>query len=124
MAEVEIMRKIQIAMSTVGARVFRNNVGLGWIGRSKKFTKTETITVHAGDVLIREARPLHAGLVEGSGDLIGWTEKGKFLSVEVKTESGRLSPEQRAFKDTVNAAGGLAIVARSTEEAINGLSNG
>lgn len=35
----------------------------------------------------------------GSSDIIGFTSDGKFLSVEVKTGTGRLTPLQVDFKD-------------------------
>lgn len=116
--EDDIMRKIQIGLSTVGARVFRNNVGLGWIGKPIRFTKTEYIEVHAGDVLLRNARPLHAGLIEGSSDLIGWSANGRFLACEVKTANGKPTEKQVDFINAVKAAGGVAFIARSNEDAI------
>jgi dihydroxyacid dehydratase/phosphogluconate dehydratase len=40
-----------------------------------------------------------------------------FASIEVKTPTGRIRPEQRAWLETVQAAGGIAGVARSVEDA-------
>jgi dihydroxyacid dehydratase/phosphogluconate dehydratase len=40
-----------------------------------------------------------------------------FASIEVKTPTGRIRPEQRAWMETVQAAGGIAGVARSVEDA-------
>jgi len=40
-----------------------------------------------------------------------------FTSIEVKTPTGRLRPEQRQWIDAVTAAGGIAGVARSVEDA-------
>ena len=40
-----------------------------------------------------------------------------FTSLEVKAERGRVSPEQRQWLEAVQAAGGIAGVARSVEEA-------
>lgn len=116
--ETDLMRRIQIVLSGMGARVFRNNTGLGWIGRVQRFTTRTTVIVNPEDVVIRGARPLHAGLIEGSSDLIGWTDTGKFLAVEVKTETGRATGEQMNFINAVAAAGGVAFVARSTEDVI------
>jgi hypothetical protein len=42
-----------------------------------------------------------------------------FLSIEVKTPTGRLRPEQRQWLDAVQAAGGIAGVARSVEDALH-----
>ncbi len=40
----------------------------------------------------------------------------RFLSIEVKTPSGRLSPEQETWQAAVQKAGGIAVVARSVED--------
>ena len=41
-----------------------------------------------------------------------------FTSVEVKTATGRVSTEQRQWLEAVQAAGGIAGVARSVEDAL------
>jgi hypothetical protein len=66
------MRQIQVALCGIGLRLFRNNTGMGWVGKLFRPTRVMTIAVGPGDVLLREAFPLHAGLCEGSSDLIGW----------------------------------------------------
>jgi hypothetical protein len=38
-----------------------------------------------------------------------------FLSVEVKTRNGRMRPEQKTWMETVNKAGGIAIVEREAK---------
>jgi hypothetical protein len=40
-----------------------------------------------------------------------------FTSIEVKSATGRLRPEQRQWMEAVQAAGGIAGVARSVEDA-------
>lgn len=109
--------------------MFRQNVGVGWVGKSWRCPKGgTTVTLSAGDVVVRNARPLHAGLCEGSGDLIGWRTVeitpemvgqriAQFVSLEAKEGSGRLSPEQRNWRDQVRAAGGVAEEVRSVEDA-------
>lgn len=55
----------------------------------------------------------------GGADLIGMLRVGPlgvFLAVEVKTETGRLSPEQRMYGELVANSGGVFIVARSVED--------
>lgn len=99
-------------------RLFRNNVGLGWVGKSERMKD--------GSVLIENARPLHAGLIKGSSDLIGWhsievtpallgRRVAVFVGLEAKTGSGRLEPEQIAFIAAVQRAGGIAGEARTVE---------
>jgi dihydroxyacid dehydratase/phosphogluconate dehydratase len=69
------------------------------------------------------------GLARGSADLIGYRsititpemvgqQVAVFASIEVKTPTGRIRPEQRAWMETVQAAGGIAGVARSVEDAL------
>lgn len=131
--ETNIQRRIADAVSGIGrwTRVFRNNVGTGWVGcgRPIRVDRPTKVELRPGDVLLRNARPLHAGLREGSADLIGWhgieitpDMVGKrlaiFLSVEVKTEDGETSREQDNWQEQVRAAGGISMVARSPEEAV------
>lgn len=128
MTEQGVMRAILLACSRGAARLFRQNVGTGWVGESTRFSRASTVSVQQGDVLIRNARPLHAGLCEGSSDLIGWrtvevTPKmvgqrlAVFAAVEVKSERGRPTTQQKAFITAVSRAGGIAGVARSVEDA-------
>ena len=56
----------------------------------------------------------------GGSDLIGFTPRNGiavFTTIEVKTKTGRISPEQQNFIDVIRRAGGIAGVARSPEEA-------
>jgi len=68
------------------------------------------------------------GLARGSADLIGWRtititpdmvgqQLAVFTSIEVKTEHGRVRPEQHAWQRTVSDAGGIAGIARSVRDA-------
>lgn len=132
MTESLLLKQIQVAASSLGARLFRNNVGLGWVGEVIRPAKPVTVSVTPGDILIRRARPLHAGLCEGSGDLIGFKSiqitpemvgrtVAVFASVEVKTHHTRTTKEQFAFQNAVREAGGIGIIARTKEEALGGL---
>ena len=56
----------------------------------------------------------------GGSDLIGWTTRNGiavFTAIEVKTATGRVSPEQENFINVVRRAGGIAGIARSVEDA-------
>ncbi len=107
MSEQRIQQEIRLAISHGNTKVFRNNTG--------------TLRDQNG-------RPVQFGLARGSADLIGWrtvtitpemvgTQVAVFLSIEVKTPTGRLRPEQQQWLDAVQAAGGIAGVARSVEDA-------
>ena len=114
MNESNIMRLIQVAVSKLGARVFRNQVGT---------------------YQLKDGRWLSSGLVRGASDLIGWTSRivtqdmvskkvAIFTAIEIKTKKGKTAQEQDAFIDAVKQAGGYAFVARTEEDAMRNLSNG
>ena len=105
-SEQTIQQHIRLACSTGNTRLFRNNTGT-----------------------LRDAngRPVQFGLCKGSADLIGWTTRtvtpemvgqqvAIFTSIEVKTPTGRVRPEQQQWLAAVQAAGGIAAVARSVAD--------
>ena len=76
----------------------------------------------------RTGRLVTFGLARGSADLIGWrtitvtqamvgTRLAVFTSIEVKTPTGRVKPEQQAWLEAVQGAGGIAVIARSVPDA-------
>ena len=128
------MQAIMLALSRAGVRIFRNNVGMGWCGEGKTFCARApcTVSLQPGDVVLRKARPLHAGLFKGSGDLIGWrpvtitqamvgTTIAQIVSAEVKQGRDTVKPDQQNWLDAMNRDGGLAFVARSEREALDAL---
>ena len=134
MREHVVQNEIRIALGR-DAVLFRNNVGTAWTGAATKFDRRSVVTVEPGDVLVRSARPLHAGLCKGSSDLIGWRsititqdmvgEKvAVFCAVEVKDGRGRPTKEQVHFINTLIGAGGLGCVAWNVEDAKKGLALG
>ena len=108
MSEAAIQQDIRLLLgSSPGIRAFRNNCGAYKDPRS--------------------GRVIRYGLHTGSADLIGWQSVvitpemvgqrfARFLSVEVKTPAGRVSPEQETWRQAVQKAGGIAVVARSVED--------
>jgi hypothetical protein len=126
MKEKELLTRIQLKASALGARLFRNNVGQGWIGKSTFYSVASKVNIRPGDVVIRGARRFHAGLCKGSSDLIGFvpveiTEDmvgqkfAVFLAIEGKTGKDKLRPEQVDFVNLVNNMGGRAVVLRDPE---------
>lgn len=120
MAERDLYGALMIHASQAGARLFRNNTGMGWVGKVKR---------RIGALLTLEnPRPLHAGLCKGSSDLIGWTQVrvtddmlGKtfavFTAIEVKTEeSNPPTKEQTAFLKAVKNSGGISAVVKSVDD--------
>lgn len=128
MAESAILRNVMLAacrLQEASVRLFRNNIAVGWVGRSRRLRPGEVYRAKGGEVLISDPRPLHAGLIKGSGDAVGWTtivvtpdmvgqRLAVFTSVETKVPvTGRMRPEQRTWHSAVQAAGGYSVIARS-----------
>jgi hypothetical protein len=115
-AETTLQQQIRLAIGTrPEARIFRNQVG------SLPDPRT--------------GRLVTFGLARGSADLIGWrtitvtpamvgTRLAIFTSIEVKTPTGRVRPEQQAWLEAVQQAGGIAIVARSVPDALRIIADG
>jgi hypothetical protein len=113
--ETTLQQHIRLALGTrPDARLFRNQVG------SLPDPRT--------------GRLVTFGLARGSADLIGWRtvtitpemvgqQLAVFTSIEVKTPTGRLAPAQQHWLHAVQAAGGIAGVARSVTDAQGLLSN-
>jgi len=109
-AETDLQQRIRLALGTSpNLRIFRNQVG------SLPDPRT--------------GRPVQFGLARSSADLIGWRtvtvtpemvgqRVAVFLSIEVKTSTGRLTPQQHNWLEAVRAAGGIAGVARSVSDAL------
>jgi hypothetical protein len=118
MKESDLLKIIQMELSSQKVRLFRNNVG-----------QTET----------NDGRIIRYGVCNpGGSDLIGWTPRkitiedvGKtfalFTAIECKTGKLKATPAQLNFIDQVRKAGGLAGIARDEVEAteiIEGFVNG
>lgn len=97
MKESDIQRLIMLALSEAGCLIWRNNTG---------------VLKNAAGI------PIKFGLCVGSSDLIGLTPTGRFLAVEIKTPTGKATPEQLRFIEAVRARGGIAGIARSPSEAL------
>lgn len=122
MTESELQAYIlRTAGSLPHVRLFRNQVGEGYVGKALRDPE---------GVFLRDARHVRMGLFPGSGDLIGWrtlpvttemvgTSIAQFLSIEVKTPTGRVRPDQTNWLTQVNLAGGHAIIARAISDTDN-----
>ena len=109
-AETTLQQQIRLALGThPQTRLFRNQVG------SLPDPRT--------------GRLVTFGLARGSADLIGWRtitvtadmvgqRLAVFTSIEVKTPTGRVRPDQAAWLGAVQAAGGIAGIARSVPDAL------
>lgn len=106
--ETDITHKCMIAASKLGVVLFKNVRGM---------------------FLTQDAtRKIRAGLLaDGSSDLIGWKRVtitpdmiGKtlavFTAIEIKTATGRASPEQKHFIEAVQKSGGIAAIVRDEKQ--------
>lgn len=77
---------------------------------------------NTGSLQDPSGRWIQFGLV-GSSDLLGiLAPGGQLLAIEVKSETGKLSKEQRAFGEMVERFGGVYVVARSVADVESALS--
>lgn len=101
MNETELRKQVQVTLTQLGARLFRNNTGA---------------------LKNSDGRWVQFGLCEGSADLIGWMPDGRFLAVETKAPGQRTAPKRLAmqldFLAAVNKAGGVGFMPHSLDEAI------
>ena len=101
-------------------RLFKNVVGMGYIGK----------VVHREPSLITIAHPrvLHAGLAVGSPDLVGFKtititpemvgqQVAIFVGIEAKLGRDKESPEQKAFRTFLTGSGAITGIAGSVEDA-------
>jgi hypothetical protein len=56
--------------------------------------------------------------INGVSDILGILPGGKFLAIEVKSASGKLSDDQKFFINQIKLKGGVAFTARSIEDVI------
>jgi hypothetical protein len=109
MSETDLQQRIRLALGTrPDLRLFRNNTG----------TLPDP----------RTGRPVQFGLARGSADLIGYRtvtitpdmvgqQVAVFTSLEVKTPTGRIRPEQTNWLHAIKRAGGIAAIVRSVDDA-------
>ena len=99
-------------------RLFRNNVGVGFQGK--------ILNENYPILTLENYRRVSFGLVPGSGDCIGWQSikitpdmVGKtiaqFVSVELKTDTGKPQANQNNWRNQVSNSGGKAVIIRNPQ---------
>lgn len=120
-AVARLSRAISLRFSNGAIRLFRNNVGNGYLG-------TMVRKLPNGEIVLRDWRRVQFGLCEGSSDKIGWKsititpdmvgqKIAQFVAIEEKTGNARPTKEQGKFLQVVKDAGGRAGIARSEQDA-------
>jgi hypothetical protein len=109
-SETKLQQEIRLALGTIPSlRLFRNQVG------------------QLPDP--RTGRYVQFGLAKGSSDLVGFKtikitpemigqEVAQFVSIEIKTERGKLTEVQQNWLQKVKSSGGIVGVARSIQDAL------
>lgn len=72
------------------------------------------------DPMRKTFRRLSGFAIKGVSDILG-IHQGKMLCLEVKSEKGRVRPEQRAFLDRMSSLGAICGVVRSWQDAQDAL---
>ena len=117
------MRQAWTAMVRAGAKIWRNNVGMGVTGR---------IARKGSMAVVYGASPIRFGLCPGSPDLIGYLpmtitsdmvgrKVAVFVGAESKDQNGRLSEEQKKFIAVASEDGAICFEFRSVGEALDKL---
>lgn len=116
-SEKAILNEALVAVSALPRTlVYRNNSGAAWQGKQVEARIGEMIRVEPGMMILRDARPVRFGLT-GSGDIMGVVD-GQAASIEIKDATGKQSTEQHNFERAWTKAGGIYVLARSSEDAI------
>lgn len=94
MKESELMKQILEYLKYIGGRYLRINTG----------------STKIGGRYFRSAP-------KGTLDIVGFDDRGYFIAIEVKESTGKLSPEQEDFMESVKLSlNGIYIIARSIED--------
>ena len=113
-------------MRTFGTRpdilLMRANVG---VAVPSRIVHEALARLRLGDVvgavdILANGQVIRYG-VPGQADLTGLIAGGRRLEIEVKSETGRQSDEQRHYQHWIESRGGLYILARSVDDVRMGL---
>jgi hypothetical protein len=116
-SERRVLAETLIGLSSLpDALVWRHNSGQAWQGRRVEGKVGALVRIEPGMVILRDGRPVKFGL-EGSADIIGAIQRQP-VAVETKAESGKQRDAQLIFERQWVKAGGIYVLARSAEEAV------
>ncbi|MGE0206104.1 MAG: hypothetical protein AB7E70_19660 [Hyphomicrobiaceae bacterium] len=87
------------------------------LGDVRKYPELVLWRNNVGQMIDKDGRRVVFGVGgKGAADLLGlWS--GRFVAIELKTDRGRQTDEQRRFELLIQSKGGVYVVLRSVEEA-------
>lgn len=87
------------------------------LGDVRKYPELVLWRNNVGQMIDADGRRVVFGVGgKGAADLLGmWA--GRFVAIELKTDKGKQTDEQRAFEQLVQRKGGVYVVLRSVEDA-------
>lgn len=112
--EGPLVRELVSALRAVGCQAFRMNTGA--VQENGRFVRFGLKGM--SDILGAVTVPCGCGRYAGCLVCEGKGKVAVQLAVECKSQDGKLSPHQRAFLSMIEAAGGIAVVARSVDDVI------
>lgn len=78
--------------------------------------------LNSGVAMAQGGHYVRFGLGDGAPDLVGWIiGSGRLFALEVKTPTGRVRTNQKAWIDWANKTGAFACVVRSVDDALKAL---
>jgi len=111
------LSEAQIQKQILDMLKFHPDVGHSWR------MNTQGVPLHG-----KQAGKFRPAPCRGISDIMALLKpSGRMLAIEVKSKTGRVTPEQTAFLESIKGSGGVALVARSiadVENAIAGAVNG
>lgn len=108
-AETDLQQRIRLAVGLLpDLRLWRNNSGKLPDPRTGRWVQFGVASPGGSDLIGYRT-------IEITPDMVG-RKVAVFTAIEVKTATGRATPEQRRFIEHIRAAGGIAAIVRSVAE--------
>jgi hypothetical protein len=118
MARLKNIPETQIRNSILHWLNMQPTVALAW--QNDSLPAMQIIKRENGTVFGRFRKRKTAFRPNGISDILGiltWPNGGRLLAIEVKSKTGKASPEQIEFLNTILMAGGIGGICRSIEDA-------
>lgn len=116
--EHDIQNQIRLKLSALGYYTERINVGAGYLVPKKLMDKLKRSVPSELRAQLDKIPYFTTGAAKGRSDLSA-IKDGQIIFIEVKTDSGKASPEQLNFIEQMQARYGCkAGIARSVDDAV------